>query len=250
MASPGCLGAVAAFIAAVAIVIRLLLTRGPATPPTPEVSGSTPTRELEFTRPDDWSEYRPAMHLTPAERWMNDPQRPFLLDGIWHYYYLYNADYPEGNGTEWYHATSRDLVHWVDHGVAIEKYENGLGDIETGSAVVDTDNTAGFGEGAVIAVLTQQHEGVQRQSLFVSTDRGYRFEPYEANPVMENPGEEHWRDPKIVWHDDHSEWLMVLPKVTSSGSTSRPTSSAVLPLGIRTRRPRDPRMPRPVPHVD
>ena len=78
---------------------------------------------------------------------MNDPQRPFWLDGAWHYYYLYNADYPDGNGTEWYHATSTDLVHWREEGVAIEKYENGLGDIETGSAVVDTENTAGFGRG-------------------------------------------------------------------------------------------------------
>jgi levanbiose-producing levanase len=30
-----------------------------------------------------------------------------------------------------------------------------LGDIETGSAVVDTEGSAGFGKGAVVAVLTQ-----------------------------------------------------------------------------------------------
>ena len=108
---------------------------------------------------------------------MNDPQRPFQLDGVWHYYYLYNADHPDGNGTEWYHATSTDLVHWREEGVAIEKYENGLGDILTGSAVVDTEGTAGFGEDAVVAIVTQQDDGVQRQSLFVSTDGGYRFEP-------------------------------------------------------------------------
>ena len=112
--------------------------------------------EPEYTRPADWSPYRPAVHLTPADRWMNDPQRPFWLDGAWHYYYLYNGDYPDGNGTEWYHATSTDLVHWREEGVAIAKYENGLGDIETGSAVVDTGNTAGFGAGAVIAIMTQQ----------------------------------------------------------------------------------------------
>ena len=141
---------------------------------------------------------------------MNDPQRPFWLDGRWHYYYLYNADYPDGNGTEWYHATSTDLVHWREEGVAIEKYVNGLGDIETGSAVIDTDDTAGFGAGAVIAIMTQQDEGVQRQSLFVSTDGGYRFEPYDGNPIMDNPGEAHWRDPKIVWDDERHEWLMVL----------------------------------------
>ncbi|TDL37982.1 glycoside hydrolase family 32 protein [Arthrobacter nitrophenolicus] len=154
--------------------------------------------------------FRPAYHLTPDQRWMNDPQRPFFLDGLWHYYYLYNVDYPEGNGTEWFHATSTDLVHWNNEGVAIEKFRNGLGDIETGSAVVDTEGTAGFGKGAVIAVLTQQHDGVQRQSLFYSTDNGYSFQNYEQNPVMENPGAEHWRDPRIVRDEANNQWLMLL----------------------------------------
>lgn len=154
--------------------------------------------------------YRPAYHLTPEQRWMNDPQRPFFLDGLWHYYYLYNADYPEGNGTEWFHATSTDLVHWKNEGVAIEKFKNGLGDIETGTAVVDTDGTAGFGKGAVIAVLTQQDDGVQRQSMFYSTDKGHTFTSYGQNPVMDNPGEEHWRDPRILRDEAHNQWVMLL----------------------------------------
>lgn len=204
-------GAGVAIVAIVAAVLAIVPAPGAGAPPTttPEAS-DRPDRGREYTRPAEWSPYRPAVHLTPAERWMNDPQRPFWLDGRWHYYYLYNADYPEGNGTEWYHATSTDLVHWREEGVAIEKYANGLGDIETGSAVVDTENSAGFGRGAVIAIMTQQHDGVQRQSLFVSTDGGYRFEPFDGNPVMDNPGQAHWRDPKVVWDDVRGEWLMVL----------------------------------------
>lgn len=175
-----------------------------------------------FSRPSDWAPYRPAVHLTPAKHWMNDPQRPLLIDGVWHYYYLYNADYPKGNGTEWYHSTSVDLIHWQDHGVAIDKYKNGLGDIETGSAVIDTKNTAGFGAGAIIAILTQQHEGVQRQSLFVSTDGGYRFKAYDGNPVMDNPGVHDWRDPKILWDDKHNEWLMALAEGNKIGFYTSP----------------------------
>lgn len=181
-----------------------------------------PTKSSMFSRPADWEPYRPAMHLTPARHWMNDPQRPLLIDGVWHYYYLYNADYPTGNGTEWYHATSIDLVHWQDHGVAIDKYKNGLGDIETGSAVIDTQNTAGFGTGAVIAIMTQQHEGVQRQSLFVSTDGGYRFKAYDGNPVMDNPGVHDWRDPKIIWDNARNEWLMVLAEGHKIGFYTSP----------------------------
>lgn len=161
-------------------------------------------------RPAGSSQFRPSYHITPERDWMNDPQRPFFLNGLWHYYYLYNADHPEGNGTEWYHLTSRDLVTWRDEGVAIQKYKNGLGDIETGSAVVDHQNTAGFGKDAVISVLTQQDKGVQRQSLFYSTDGGFTFSSYEGNPVMENPGAEHWRDPKIVRDEANRQWLMIL----------------------------------------
>ncbi|MGN7252021.1 glycoside hydrolase family 32 protein [Arthrobacter sp. SAFR-014] len=179
----------------------------------PQRSGTQPAQSdapKSFSRPEGASQFRPSYHLTPAKEWMNDPQRPFLLDGVWHYYYLYNADHPEGNGTEWFHVTSTDLVHWKDEGVAIEKFKNGLGDIETGSAVVDQDNTAGFGKGAVVAVMTQQDKGVQRQSLFYSTDKGYTFKAADGNPVMENPGVQHWRDPKIIRDEARGQWVMAL----------------------------------------
>lgn len=141
---------------------------------------------------------------------MNDPQRPVFVDGRWHLYYLYNADHPEGNGTAWFHATSTDLVSWRDEGVAINKYTNGLGDIQTGSVVVDTANTAGFGAGAVVALATQQDDGVQRQSLFHSADGGYTFRGHAGNPVMDHPGSKDWRDPKVMWDARRSQWVMAL----------------------------------------
>lgn len=180
------------------------------------------TPRASAARPSEASLYRPSYHITPERNWMNDPQRPFFLDGLWHYYYLYNSDYPNGNGTEWYHLTSEDLQSWKDEGVAIEKYKNGLGDIETGSAVVDHQNTAGFGHGAVISVLTQQDQGVQRQSLFYSTDGGYTFTSFEGNPVMDNPGAEHWRDPKIIRDEENNQWVMVLAESHKLGLYTSP----------------------------
>ncbi|MFF2246570.1 glycoside hydrolase family 32 protein [Arthrobacter sp. NPDC058130] len=175
-----------------------------------------------FDRPEGASGFRPSYHITPGKNWMNDPQRPILIDGLWHYYYLYNAGYPKENGTEWYHLTSPDLVHWKEEGVAIAKYKNGLGDIETGSAVVDQDNSAGFGKGAVIAVMTQQDHGIQRQSLFYSTDNGYSFTAYAQNPIMENPGQPDWRDPKIIRDDAHSQWVMALAEGDKIGMYTSP----------------------------
>lgn len=198
------LSLVAALIAVVLVIV--LLPRGEE--PTPEPSPSaTPDA---YATPEGWEEFRPTFHLTPDQHWINDPQRPVFVDGEWCLYYLYNADYPEGNGTEWHLATSTDMVTWKNRGVAIEKYRNGLGDILTGSAVIDERNTAGFGAGAIVALTTQQDDGVQRQSLFTSTDGGVTFQNYEGNPVMENPGATDWRDPKVVWDDARERWVMVL----------------------------------------
>lgn len=205
---------VLALVLAAAVVIGLAGRSGsPGSGPQGGASQSSrfPSAAVKsFSRPEGASQFRPSYHLTPAREWMNDPQRPFLLDGVWHYYYLYNADHPEGNGTEWFHVTSTDLVHWKDEGVAIGKFKNGLGDIETGSAVVDHDNTAGFGKDAVVAIMTQQDKGVQRQSLFYSTDKGYTFTSAGGNPVMDNPGAEHWRDPKIIRDEARGQWVMAL----------------------------------------
>lgn len=193
-----------------------------------------------FTRPAGASQYRPSYHITPEENWMNDPQRPFFLNGLWHYYYLYNADYPDGNGTAWYHLTSTDLQHWEDQGVAIEKYRNGLGDIETGSAVVDYENTAGFGAGAVVAVVTQQDDGIQRQSLFYSTDDGYTFTEYEGNPVLDSPGARDFRDPKIIRDTANEQWVMTLAEgekigiYTSQNLTEWTYASSFTAAGLGT----------------
>ncbi|MET0829850.1 MAG: glycoside hydrolase family 32 protein [Microbacterium sp.] len=213
---------VATLVIAIATVVTLALSQGGETDAAPSPTATPPAAASPFERPADWSPHRPAVHFTPQENWMNDPQKPFFLDGAWHYYYLYNADYPDGNGTAWYHATSTDLIHWADQGVAIEKYANGLGDIWTGTAVVDHDDTAGFGAGAVIALVTQQVDGVQRQSLFFSTDGGYTFESYEGNPVMDNPGVADWRDPRVFWDDAAGHWVMALAEHDRIGFYTSP----------------------------
>lgn len=214
---------VVAAITAIAVAIVMILALPPATDDEPGARPDpTETASSAFERPADWSAHRPAVHFTPAENWMNDPQKPFFLDGVWHYYYLYNADHPTGNGTAWYHATSPDLIHWTDEGVAIEKYTNGLGDIWTGTAVVDHENTAGFGEDAVIALVTQQTDGVQRQSLFFSTDGGYTFDSYDGNPVMDNPGVADWRDPRVFWDDAAGHWVMALAEHDRIGFYTSP----------------------------
>lgn len=182
------------------------------------------------------SQARPSYHITPETKWMNDPQRPFFLGNEWHFYYLYNSDFDSsssdpGGGTEWYHVTSNDMVNWTRQGVAIEKYKPNppndvnLGDIETGSAVVDEDNKAGFGKNAVVAIVTQMADGVQQQSLFYSTNKGVSFAPYKGNPVMPSPDPDSkpvFRDPKIFWDGEAGNWVMSLAEGDRIGFYTSP----------------------------
>ncbi|MFD1886209.1 glycoside hydrolase family 32 protein [Paenibacillus wenxiniae] len=156
--------------------------------------------------------YRSNYHFTVPDKWKNDPQRPVYANGKYHYYYLYNKDYPKGNGTEWRHATSTDLVHWQDQGVAIPKYTSANGDPWSGSVVVDTNNTAGLGKNAMIAIVTQPsaNGGAQEQYLWFSTDGGHTFKAFGKKPILSNPGNADFRDPKLVWDQQSRRWIMLM----------------------------------------
>lgn len=131
------------------------------------------------------------------DHWKNDPQRPVFIDGKFHYYYPYNSDYnadPAANfGTEWRLATSYDGVVFADQGIAAPKKTNANYDLWSGSAVVDHDNTAGFGAGAVVMLVTQMDHptesqqqnasGPQAQFLWYSIDGGRTSRPYGEQPV-------------------------------------------------------------------
>lgn len=175
----------------------------------------------EVTPPVDQEKhsYRAAYHFTSPDHWKNDPQKPVYYEGTYHYYYLYNGDYPDGNGTEWRHATSKDLVHWKDEGIAIPKYTNENGDPWSGSVVIDKENTAGFGKDAFIAIVTQPSKDGQKQEQFLwySTDKGKTFKPFNVDPVMTNPGTKDFRDPKIIWDDTNQKWIMTMAEGSKIG---------------------------------
>lgn len=164
-------------------------------------------------------DYRAVYHFTTPDKWMNDPQRPVYFDGAYHFYYLYNRDYPKGNGTAWRQAVSKDLVHWTDEGVAIPKYTTKNGDIWTGSSVMDTQNTAGFGKGAIAAIVTQPSANGhgQEQFLWYSTDKGKSFGPYGSQAVLSNPGVKDFRDPKVIWDGEAHQWVLLLAEGTKIG---------------------------------
>ena len=88
-------------------------------------------------------------------------------------------------------ATSTDGVAWADQFVAAPKNTNVNADLWSGSVVVDTNNTAGFGAGAVVMLVTQATGGVgrlpQAQFLWYSIDGGRNFTNYGTAPVLAEP---------------------------------------------------------------
>ncbi|BCW20157.1 glycosyl hydrolase [Arthrobacter sp. NtRootA9] len=159
---------------------------------------------------------RPAIHYTARDTWLNDPNGLVYWGGQYHLFYQNN---PHGNvwgNMSWGHATSRDLLHWTEHPVAIACDE--AEDIFSGSVVVDYGNTSGFGtpeEPALVAVYTSAfkagsgHAGTQAQSLAYSTDSGMTWTKYAANPVLTRSSA-HFRDPKVFRYegDSGSYWVM------------------------------------------
>ena len=154
---------------------------------------------------DNREKYRPAFHHTPLYGWMNDPNGMFYKDGRWHLYYQYNPYGSKWQNMTWGHSVSSDLVNWEHLPEAIRP--NGLGAVFSGSCAVDHDNTAGFGNDAVIALYTSAGTS-QMQSLASSTDGGLTFNIYPSNPVLTLESEA--RDPKVFWNDHTGEWNLVL----------------------------------------
>ena len=155
----------------------------------------------------NWDKYRPIYHHTPLYGWMNDPNGMFYKDGVWHLYYQYNPYCSMWQNMTWAHSSSKDLIHWTHEPIAIEP--DVLGTIFSGSAVVDANNTAGFGKDAVIAMYTSAELMGQCQSLAYSTDNGLTFTKYSGNPIMTAPIPD-FRDPNFFWNEQTNEWNLVL----------------------------------------
>ena len=151
--------------------------------------------------------YRPQFHFSPEHGWMNDPNGMVYLDGEYHLFYQYNPYGSMWGNMHWGHAVSTDMVSWTYLPIAIAP--DSLGSIFSGSAVVDTNNSAGFGKNAIVAIFTSNGK-TQRQSIAYSTDKGRTFTKYSGNPVLPNPGISDFRDPKVSWNEVSNQWVMTL----------------------------------------
>jgi len=149
-------------------------------------------------------EFRPRFHYSPQVGWVNDPNGMVHYKGTWHFFYQYN---PYGNkwaNMHWGYATSTDLVHWKEQGVAFllppgfQAY--------SGGGVVDWKNTSGLGKGEHPPILLYVTEPKRGQLLVYSDDGGKNWKLYSEKPVTTIKH----RDPKVLWYEPGQHWAMTL----------------------------------------
>ena len=159
--------------------------------------------------------YRPQFHFTAKKNWLNDPNGLVYYRGEYHMFFQHNPSGINWGNMTWGHAVGTDMLHWEQLPHAIEP--DALGTIFSGSAVVDTNNTAGFQTGdeeVLVAFYTSAGSHAPEpvrftQSIAYSNDRGRTWTKYEDNPVIPHI-EGHNRDPKVIWHAPTDKWVMAL----------------------------------------
>ncbi len=146
---------------------------------------------------------RPQFHFSSRRGWNNDPNGLVWFDGEYHLFYQHNPYEIHWENMHWGHAVSADLIHWTELNDAL--YPDNLGTMFSGSAVIDKNNTAGWGKNALVAAYTADKAGREVQCIAYSNDKGRTFTKYDKNPVV-GPT----RDPKVIWYEPNMEWVMAL----------------------------------------
>ncbi|MBN1422776.1 MAG: glycosyl hydrolase [Planctomycetes bacterium] len=173
-----------------------------------------PAREAEILGPEPASlQYaRPRGHDANAGDCM-----PFFHDGVFHLFYLFDRRHhgsKYGLGAhQWAHATTRDLIRWTHHPLALAIDEEWEGSICTGSVFPHEGKYYAF-------YATRKPDRTQHLGVAVSSD-GVRFEKTKPNPFA-SPGAGYnplaFRDP-TVFRDERTGRFHLL--VTASLTDGR-----------------------------
>lgn len=160
--------------------------------------------------------YRGQYHFSPKTEWMNDINGLMYLDGKYHMIYQWGEKIRHGG-----YATSPDLLHWTDKGVALipkrsflpkDAVRNVSGDqVYSGSGVVVSGETArkitGSTKEAMVAVYTGTAVGT---CLAWSNDGGTSWHDYPGNPVANPTKGTNPRDPCVFWHEPTKKWILAI----------------------------------------
>ena len=165
---------------------------------------------------DSW---RNKFHLEAPVGWINDPNGLCFFKGEYHVFYQYSPLDPNGGLKFWGHYTSKDLVNWTEHKIALfPDIDADKSGVYSGSALIHNDEMYLFYTGNV------KHEGDhdyvltgrEHNTIMVKSSDGYNFsekkillrnEDYPSNMSL------HVRDPK-VWKENDAFYMVLGARTT------------------------------------
>lgn len=152
-------------------------------------------------------EYRPTVHFTTKNGWLNDPNGLVYLNGEYHMFYQHNPCEAKWNNMSWGHAVSRDLIHWTELDVAMWPDKNG--EMFSGCSIIDERNILGLQEGedpTVLFYYTATDPLVQRMAY--STDGVKTLNKYDKVivPYIVDGN----RDPSVIFCEEIDCYIMAL----------------------------------------
>lgn len=138
---------------------------------------------------------RPKYHFTAPWGWINDPNGPIFWKGRYHLFYQFYPHAAYWKSIQWGHASSKDLIHWTHHPVALAP--------EPGKP----DWNGCYSGGAVInnGVPTLVYLGVPKGICIATStdDELIHWTKHPQNPVIPYPRPEEQKEYKVfdpcVW---------------------------------------------------
>ena len=164
---------------------------------------------------------RPAYHLCPPGKWMNEPHGPMYFGGWYHIFYQANPHAPIWDHLCWGHLKSKDMVHWQDCPLALipEKEAPAPDGCWSGSSVIDKS-----GKPRIYFTAGDERRFSNQAVAFATPDESLNRWCTRPEPVQtQNMG---WmgefRDP-FVWLEGDTYFMLV-----GSGDADNGGGNAVL----------------------
>lgn len=174
-----------------------------------------PEMEISFQESDTMNiaslyeePYRPQVHFTAKNGWINDPNGLIYFNGKYHMFYQHNPCENKWNNMHWGHAVSTDMLHWEETDIAL--FPDKTGAMFSGSAIVDEKNLLGIREGDTPTVLLYYTATSPfSQYIAYSTDALKTVKKYGYSPVIPHIVGSN-RDPKVVFCEEWGAYAMAL----------------------------------------